>query len=245
MAVSAELYGPPLGSASGTTISSGANSVTVDASRTTVAGPLAIDATASLSAVALQVAGDPNTGIGQINGADTLGIVGGGQQLAKFSNGSVGVLDMFEPGSTTKLLKIQVSVGASGERTAGTFVAMSGTGMDLNIGPDINGTVARTLKLIYFTDQFRSALEIANTATATLGSLLLMKSGGDVVIGGSVATNATKGFPFIPSCAGTPTGVPAGYSAGTSVALAWDRTNKKLYVYDGSWLGGTTPGAFT
>ncbi len=59
----------------------------------------------------------------------------------------------------------------------------------------------------------------------------------------ALATNATDGFLYIPTCAGTPTGVPTAQTG--TVAMVFDTTNNKLYIYDGGWLGGTTPGAFT
>jgi hypothetical protein len=59
----------------------------------------------------------------------------------------------------------------------------------------------------------------------------------------AVATNATDGFLYIPTCAGTPTGVPTAYAG--KVAMIFDTTANKLWIYDGGWLGGTTPGAFT
>lgn len=59
----------------------------------------------------------------------------------------------------------------------------------------------------------------------------------------ALATNATDGFLYIPTCAGTPTGVPTAQTG--TVAMIFDTTNNKLYIYDGGWLGGTTPGAFT
>ncbi len=66
---------------------------------------------------------------------------------------------------------------------------------------------------------------------------------GALVIGNAaLATNATDGFLYIPTCAGTPTGVPTAFTG--TVAMVFDTTNNKLYIYDGSWLGGTTPGAF-
>ena len=59
-------------------------------------------------------------------------------------------------------------------------------------------------------------------------------SGNVIVNTAALATNATSGFLWIPSCAGTPTGAPtAPYT--NAAALVWDRTNKKLFVYDGSW----------
>ena len=58
---------------------------------------------------------------------------------------------------------------------------------------------------------------------------------GNVVVGtADLATNATNGFLYIPSCAGTPTGNPAAYSG--RVPLVWDSTNDILYVRSGgSW----------
>lgn len=60
---------------------------------------------------------------------------------------------------------------------------------------------------------------------------------------GALATNATDGFLYIPTCAGAPTGVPTAYTG--KCAMIFDTTNNKLYIYDGGWLGGTAPGAWT
>ena len=68
-------------------------------------------------------------------------------------------------------------------------------------------------------------------------------AGGLVVGTAALATTATDGFLYIPTCAGTPTGVPTAQTG--AVAMVFDTTNNKLYIYDGGWLGGTTPGAFT
>lgn len=58
---------------------------------------------------------------------------------------------------------------------------------------------------------------------------------GNVLIGDSVATNATDGFLYVPSCAGPPTGTPTTY--GSAVPIVADRTNNKLYIYSGgSWV---------
>lgn len=46
---------------------------------------LIIDSSNSLTSVALQISGDPNTGIAQVGGADTLSIVCGGAEVARFS----------------------------------------------------------------------------------------------------------------------------------------------------------------
>lgn len=67
---------------------------------------------------------------------------------------------------------------------------------------------------------------------------------GSFVMGSAaIATNATEGFLYIVSCAGTPTGTPVAKTG--RVPMVWDSTNKKFYIYDGSWLGGTAPGVFS
>lgn len=58
---------------------------------------------------------------------------------------------------------------------------------------------------------------------------------GNVVINtAAIATNATNGFLYVPSCAGTPTGTPTTYTG--RVPIVVDTTNNKLYFYSGgSW----------
>jgi hypothetical protein len=53
----------------------------------------------------------------------------------------------------------------------------------------------------------------------------------------ALATNATDGFTYIPTCAGTPTGTP---TAQTGVkAMVYDTTNNKFWVYNGAWKSVT------
>jgi hypothetical protein len=63
-----------------------------------------------------------------------------------------------------------------------------------------------------------------------------------VVVGNqALATNATDGFLYIASGAGTPTGTPTTFTG--RVALYYDTTNHQLWVYDGAWLQPKTPAA--
>lgn len=62
---------------------------------------------------------------------------------------------------------------------------------------------------------------------------IIVNTNKDVQVGQSGATAMVAGFPFIPSGAGAPTGVPTAYAG--FVPLYYDRTNNKLYVYNGAW----------
>lgn len=49
--------------------------------------------------------------------------------------------------------------------------------------------------------------------------------------GGTLATTATDGFTYLPTCAGTPTGVPTAVTGAAPAVI--DSTNNKLYFYSG------------
>ena len=54
----------------------------------------------------------------------------------------------------------------------------------------------------------------------------------DVIVNSEVvATTATSGFLYIPTCAGVPTGVPTAYA--NTAPLVIDSTNSKMYFYSG------------
>lgn len=76
------------------------------------------------------------------------------------------------------------------------------------------------------------------TVGSSLGSEFLRFSlAGSSVFGPqqALATNATDGFVYIPTSAGAPTGVPTAYTG--KVAMQFDTTNNKLWIYDGAWIG--------
>lgn len=64
---------------------------------------------------------------------------------------------------------------------------------------------------------------------------LRITSAGSVIIGAqsALATDATDGFLYIPTCAGTPSGTPTSYTG--KVPIIYDTTNNYLYVYNGAW----------
>lgn len=56
-------------------------------------------------------------------------------------------------------------------------------------------------------------------------------AGGMVVGTAAIATNATDGFLYVPTCAGTPTGTPTAQTGTAPIVI--DTTNNKLYFYSG------------
>lgn len=62
-------------------------------------------------------------------------------------------------------------------------------------------------------------------------------AGGLVVGKAALATNATDGFLYIPTCAGTPTGTPTTQTG--TVPMIFDTTNDILYIYRATWKKAT------
>ncbi len=83
----------------------------------------------------------------------------------------------------------------------------------------------------------------ASTTVNTLNTGLTIKAGTtnntnvgypSVIIGtAALATTATDGFLYIPTCAGTPAGTPT--AATGRVPIVYDTTNDILYIYNDSW----------
>jgi hypothetical protein len=73
--------------------------------------------------------------------------------------------------------------------------------------------------------------------------VFLMRANGSVAVqnntGTQLATTATGGFLYIPSSAGTPTGVPSTING--TVPIEIDTTNSKPYFYNAGWISMMTP----
>lgn len=88
----------------------------------------------------------------------------------------------------------------------------------------------------------------SGSAQNALVRALRLRGNRSVIIGdgsAALATNATAGFLYVPSCAGTPTGVPVSETG--VIPLVYDSTNGILYFYKGgAWVavaGGGAPNA--
>lgn len=69
-----------------------------------------------------------------------------------------------------------------------------------------------------------------------LAPRMVVTNKGSVVIGSqasALGTTVTDGFLYIPTSAGAPTGVPTAQTG--TVAMEYDTTNNRLYVYNGAW----------
>lgn len=119
----------------------------------------------------------------------------------------------------------------------------SRSGTDTNIGGS-NGTVQSALGTgtgAASTLIFQTPILVASgTGAQTYATQLTL--GLSAVFGSAaIATNATDGFVYIPTCAGTPTGVPTTNTG--RVAMVYDTTNHQFWIYDAAWLQPKTPAA--
>jgi hypothetical protein len=85
---------------------------------------------------------------------------------------------------------------------------------------------------------------LAGVSSTDTNRALISLDGNFLLSGTGVATTATAGFPYIPSCAGVPTGVPASYT--DMIPMVYDRSGDDLYLYSSGWKQiPTSGGAFT
>lgn len=190
-----------------------------------------------------------------LSGQGWLGIVGG--QILNHAGMTTNTIDHQSCGTPTGGLmlmgvrmnqaglthrKVKVRGVGTGNSTRGTVTMIDCQGWDfadLDIANVAGGDV---IDVTVVSNGMSLHRPLAANATLSVGGWEF--SSGSVVVGGgaALATDATDGFLYIPTCAGTPTGTPTAKTG--SCAMVFDTTNNKLYVFDGNWKGGTTPGAW-
>ena len=79
---------------------------------------------------------------------------------------------------------------------------------------------------------------IFRNSSSTVERARISSTGNVVVNTAAVATTATDGFLYIPTCAGAPTGVPTTFTGRSPLVV--DSTNNRFYVYvNGAWKYAT------
>lgn len=88
-----------------------------------------------------------------------------------------------------------------------------------------------------FINNTNGDLLLGNKKSGTEQTVLELTANGNQIMGtqAALSTNATDGFLYAPSCAGTPTGTPTAYTGKTACVV--DSTNGKFYIYSGgAWV---------
>ena len=176
------------------------------------------------------------------------------------SSGSSQLIDLQVGGATkvsiSKLGTIATVTGVSAYGTGNSsgFSALTDTSPAFRLGAssDVvltrdaantlalrNGTAAQIFNIYNtYTDasNYQRLTHKWNTTTSIIQNEGIGTStNGNIAFGNAaLATSATKGYVMIPTSAGAPTGVPADIPTG-QVALHYDSTNNKIYVYNGAW----------
>lgn len=256
MAVSTELYGPPLGSAA----SSLTPPATIDGTGLTTSVPLLIKNAKNLSGLELQQTGTAATGFilrdaaGLQRGAFGLNNAAGDWSASSAAGEAV----LVGPSTAGKRLVLQGAGGAAGGvlilSASGTaFLTVDGTvGAQMAFGSNtltINGTNATfvpPVAIVNSNSLATIALQVAgdpdtgmgpiggaNTFSAVCGGVEVSRwdaAGGMTMLATALATGATTGFPILRTMAGTPTGAVA------DGAFVIDTTASKLWArVGGAW----------
>ena len=209
---------------------------------------------------AMRIASDGNVGVGTSAPGQTLQVVNSSNYQFRLGAGSTFNYDIGRSGSDGFLYFYgnqsgftgYVFSGADGERmrinasgNVGIGTSSPGTRLQVRDAAAPSGFSSTAVRVsrdnygadfIGYIDQgvgYGAIISTVDNGTPT--ERMRIDSSGNVSVGsGALATNATNGFLYIPTCAGTPTGTP---TAKTGLApMVVDSTNNKLYVYiGGAW----------
>lgn len=111
----------------------------------------------------------------------------------------------------------------------GALKVIDGGGVNTVLVTTTTGAVTTEIHL-----RSRTAGTVATALKASAAAVQTAALGDLVCNPGGLATTGTAGFLFVPSCAGTPTGVPANTYT-NCVPLLYDRTANKIWVRNTTW----------
>ncbi len=122
-----------------------------------------------------------------------------------------------------------ISVAGTGFTTAGFIAAQ-----DMQVA-----AASGRLNILTIGNQPIRFFTNSTSSYTTTTERMSIDGAGNVVVGrAALATSATDGFLYIPTCAGAPTGTPTTKTG--MVPLIFDTTNNNLYIYNGGWKKTTT-----
>lgn len=170
--------------------------------------------------------------------------------------GGVGIAKKLYVGTGLAIGGVINVLGNSGQYVSSMAPATAGgTSSNLELGSTTARATGGTLSGIYWYNSSSNVtaaqvVEVGGTGTnygvmylrtlnaGTQKDAITISEKQNVIIGsGALATNATDGFLYIETCAGTPTGTPTSVTG--RVATVYDTTNNKFYVYNGAWKSVT------
>jgi Protein of unknown function (DUF2793) len=211
-----------LASANHTITSNSASAMAIGANGATNPA-LQVDASVAshVNGIKMQAVATGGTPIIQAIGTDTnvpLALISKGTSFVRASNSSASV-------SSPSLDKTLVVRNLSNTINNSSSIGFSNSGNFY--GAQIDGVnesqTANTGSLVFYTG-----------VAGTLTQAMKIDSSSNVVVNtAAIATTATNGFLYIPTCAGAPTGVPTTYTG--RAPIVFDTTNNKLCIYNGTW----------
>ena len=168
---------------------------------------------------------------------DALNLSGGGKIRGDFSSSltSSGTSRTYAQSNAANS-RTHFSVVPNGTPVSGTTSAFMSFGMSDTSTSSYVGLFSGPLAGVNYLQSGANStgtvlpLQIYSGNTAS-GGITVYPTKDVKVNGTSLATNATSGFLYIPTCAGIPTGTPVSYT--NTAPMVIDSTNNKMYFYSG------------
>jgi hypothetical protein len=131
-------------------------------------------------------------------------------------------------GGTTALNVAKAGNVTINAPTSGTALTLTGAASSTSLALGGSGYT----QIVDTVGTFYLSGTVLNFQTAS-ATRLIINANGDIALNGTgsaLATNATHGFTYLPSCAGIPTGVPGSTYTGAA-PFVWDSTHGVLMAY--------------